>query len=218
MNRRSIVFDLDGTLIDTLPDLAAALNRLMASKGLAPLAETEIACFIGDGVGVLATRVLALRGREASKQDIAAFAADYAARPAERSLLFPGVQQALDALLRDGWLISICTNKPEAPARALLAAVGIADYFTAIGAGDTYPVRKPDPAHLIATIVAGGGYPAAAVVVGDHANDIAAARGAGLPAIFAGWGYGAREMAQGTRAVAETFAEVPALARSLLPG
>ena len=93
---------------------------------------------------------------------------------------------------------------------------GLVSLFAAIGGGDSFPVRKPDPAHLLATLEAAGGEPAHAVMAGDHANDVAAARGAGVPCIFAGWGYGPPSMAEGSVAVAQDFAEMVTIARRLL--
>jgi phosphoglycolate phosphatase len=112
----------------------------------------------------------------------------------------------------------VCTNKPERAARVLLEAVGLTRYFAAVGAGDSFPVRKPDPAHLLLTLKAAGGEPGRAVMAGDHANDVAAARGASLPCIFAAWGYGPASMAAGAVAVAHDFAELAALARRVLDG
>ncbi len=207
-----VVFDLDGTLVDTLPDLAAAVNRALAARGLAPLASAAVAAMVGDGIRMLLTRALAARGQRPAEADFPAFAADYAAHADDASCLFPGAAETLDALAGAGWRLAVCTNKPEAPARSLLAALGVLDRFDAVGAGDSFPARKPDPAHLAATLAAAGAAAREAVMVGDHANDIAVARGLGVPAIFAGWGYGRPAMAEGAAAIARSFAEIPALA------
>ena len=119
-------------------------------------------------------------------------------------------------LTAEGWRLAVCTNKPEAPARALLRAFGLDGLIAAIGGGDSFPVRKPDPAHLLATLKAAGGDPAHAVMAGDHANDVAAARGAGVPCVFAAWGYGPPEMAEGAAAVADDFAGLVRIARRLV--
>ena len=119
-------------------------------------------------------------------------------------------------LVHEGWRLGVCTNKPEAAARSLLADLGLESCFGAIGGGDSFPVRKPDPRHLLATLEAAGGCHERAVMGGDHANDVAAASGAGLPCIFAAWGYGLPEMAEGAAAVARDFAELVAIARRLL--
>ncbi len=214
--RRTLVLDLDGTLVDTLPDLRASLNRLMAAHRLEPFPAAEVAGFIGDGAGVLVRRAMAARQREPEESDFAAFLADYAAHAADESVLFPGVADALEKAQADGWRLAVCTNKPEAPARSLLEALGVAHLFSAIGGGDSFPSRKPDPAHLLATIAAAGGEPGASVMVGDHRNDVLAAGGAHIPVIFAAWGYGGSDMARGADAMAASFAEIPDLADKLL--
>ena len=126
-------------------------------------------------------------------------------------------RETLHALAGEGWKLAVCTNKPEAAARALLAALGLAPLFAAIGGGDSFPVRKPDPAHLLATLAAAGGDAGLAVMVGDHANDVAAARGAGRArASSPAWGYGPPAMAQGADAVAQDFPHMATIARQLL--
>lgn len=212
-----MILDLDGTLIDTIPDLAAALNRLLAVRGMADLTLAETASMVGDGVARLVERAFAFRGCQAGADDIAAYAADYAAHATEASRPFPGVADTLRRLVADHWRLAVCTNKPEAPARALLHAFGLDELICAVGGGDSFPTRKPDPRHMLATIAAAGGSPDRAVAVGDHANDVAAATGAGLPCIFAAWGYGTPAMAAGAAATAAAFTEIPALARALLP-
>lgn len=194
---RLVVFDLDGTLVDSAPDIHAALDRLMAARGLPPFGRAEVIGMIGDGVRVLVTRALAARGLPFEETALDAFMADYGANAAAETRLFPGIAAALEALARDGWRMAVCTNKPEAPARDLLGALGLLDRFAAIGGGDSFPVRKPDPAHLLATIEAAGGMGDGAVMVGDHRNDVSAARGAGIPCVFVGWGYGPLAMAEG---------------------
>jgi phosphoglycolate phosphatase len=212
----TLLLDLDGTLVDSVPDLAAALNRLMGARGLAPLTHAETALMVGDGVAKLVERAFAARGSAPDAGAVAEFSADYSAHAAVQTAPYPGVVEALGNLAGDGWRLAVCTNKPERAARALLGAVGLAHYFAAIGGGDSYSVRKPDPAHLLLTLQAAGGEPGRAVMAGDHANDIAAARGAGLPCIFAAWGYGPPSMAAGAAAVAQDFPELAAIARRLV--
>lgn len=217
--RRTLVFDLDGTLVDTLPDLTAALNRLLPARGLRPVTPEEARGMVGDGVAALVRRALARAGDPDppdAESVIARFTEDYTAHAAECSRLFPQVPETLERLAAQGWALAVCTNKPGMAARRLLDASGVLRHFAALGAGDSFAVRKPDPRHLTATIEAAGGDLAQAVMVGDHRNDIAAARGAGLPAIFAGWGYGGAEMAEGANAVAPTMGAVPDLATTLL--
>ena len=213
---RTLLFDLDGTLVHSVPDLAAALNRLMDARGLAPFTEPETARMVGDGVAKLIERAFAARGRMPDAEAVADFSADYQQHAAVASRPYPGVADGLRTLADGGWRLAVCTNKPERAARALLSALGLASRFAAVGGGDSFPVRKPDPAHLLATLSAAGGEPAHAVMAGDHANDVAAARGARVPCIFAGWGYGPPSMAEGADAVARDFAELMVLAGRLV--
>jgi len=214
---RTLVLDLDGTLVDSVPDLAAALNRLMAERSLASFTWPEVAAMVGDGAAALIERAFAARSRRPDAAALGAFLADYGANAARETRAFPEVEPGLRELAARGWRLAVCTNKPLAPARALLAALGLDGFFAAIGAGDSFPARKPDPAHLLATIAAAGGSPERAAMAGDHRNDIIAAAGAGIPCIFAAWGYGTPEMARGAAAIAAGFAELPDLAERLVP-
>jgi phosphoglycolate phosphatase len=215
---RILVLDLDGTLVDSVPDLAAALNRLMVQRSLAPFTWPEVAAMVGDGAAALVDRAFAARSVAADAAALAAFLADYGANAARATRAFPGVEPGLRELAARGWRLAVCTNKPAAPARALLAALGLDGLFAAIGAGDSFPTRKPDPAHLLATIAAAGGMPGRAVMVGDHRNDVIAAAGAGVPCIFAGWGYGTPAMAEGAAAIVGSFAGLMDLVERLMPG
>jgi phosphoglycolate phosphatase len=213
---RTLLLDLDGTLVHSVPDLAAALNRLLLAHGLAALSQPEVAAIVGDGVAKLVERAFAARGRAPDAGAVAAFSADYGAHAAVETMPYPGVADALRSLSDEGWRLAVCTNKPEAAARTLLGALDLARYFAAVGGGDSFAVRKPDPRHLLATLTAAGGDAGKAVMAGDHANDIAAALGAGLPCIFAAWGYGPATMAEGAVAVAQNFPELADIARRLL--
>ncbi|MDE2579998.1 MAG: HAD-IA family hydrolase [Rhodospirillales bacterium] len=213
---RTLVLDLDGTIVDSVPDLAAALNRLMATRGLAAFTEAETMAMVGDGVARLLERAFAARDRAADAGALADYAADYGAHYAVASRLYPGVAETLAALAADRWRLAVCTNKPEAPARALLDALGIGGRFAAVCGGDSFPTRKPDPAHLLGTLQRAGGTPDLAVMAGDHGNDMAAARGAGVPGIFASWGYGPPAAGAAASAIARRFTDLPALASGLL--
>jgi phosphoglycolate phosphatase len=214
---RTLLLDLDGTLVHSVPDLMAALNRLMRARGLAEFSQAETALMVGDGVAKLVERALAARGLAPDSRAVAEFSADYAAHSTEETRPYPGVADGLRLLAGEGWRLAVCTNKPESTARSLLSALQLGSLFAAIGGGDSFPVRKPDPAHLLATLRAAGGDQAHAIMAGDHANDVAAASGAGIPCIFAGWGYGPHSMAAGAIAVASDFTELVEMARQLLP-
>jgi phosphoglycolate phosphatase len=212
---RLAIFDLDGTLVDSAPDIQAALDRLMAARGLPGFTRDEVTAMIGDGVRVLVTRALAARGQPFDEAALDAFMADYEANAANETRLFPGIAEALEALQAQGWRLAVCTNKPEAAARELLGALGLLDRLAALGGGDSFPMRKPDPGHLHATIAAAGGAARGAVMIGDHRNDIAAARGAGIPCVFVGWGYGPLAMAEGAPVVARPDALAAELGAAL---
>jgi phosphoglycolate phosphatase len=212
----TLLLDLDGTLVHTVPDLTSALNRLARTRGLAGFTPPETARMVGDGIAKLVERAFAARGQAPDADAVADFAADYAMHAAVESRPYPGVGTGLRELYEAGWRLGVCTNKPQAAARALLAALGLDLFFAAIGGGDSFPVRKPDPRHLLATLVAAQGHRERAVMAGDHANDVAAASGAGIPCVFAAWGYGTPEMAKGSAAVALDFADLVTIARRLV--
>jgi phosphoglycolate phosphatase len=209
----TIIFDLDGTLVDSVPDLLASANRVMAARGLAPFTLDEVTPMVGDGAGVLVRRLLAARGQEARPKDMQDFVHDYMAHVADMTRPYPSVIDTLQVLQDAGYRMAVCTNKPEAPARAVLDALGLSRFFAAVAGGDTYTTRKPDPAHLLNTIRYAGGAPSRSIMVGDHHNDLAAATGAGIPSIFASWGYGTNT---GATAVASAFRDIPAIADRLL--
>jgi phosphoglycolate phosphatase len=143
---------------------------------------------------------------------MADFGRDYGAHFADTSRAFPGVPEFLRERVAEGWRLAVCTNKTESVARRLLETLGLMQMMSAIGGGDSFPVRKPDPAHLLATLREAGGEPEAAVMAGDHANDVMAARGAGVKSVFVTWGYGPVSMAEGADAVA---GDIPALAAAV---
>ena len=214
---RTLLFDLDGTLVDTLPDLAAALNRLMRTRSLPDLSNQQVAAMIGDGVAVLVARAFAAHDRQPDETAVADMSADYTANVAVESKAYPQVLPVLAGLAQQGWNLAVCTNKPEQASRRLLQAVGLLPLLCAIGGGDSFSTRKPDPAHLLATLAQAGGHADAAVMLGDHCNDVRAARDAGIPSIFAAWGYGAIGMADGSACIARTIAEAAVMANRLLP-
>lgn len=211
-----LVFDLDGTLVDSVPDLTSSVNRLLAARDLAPLQVPQIVAMVGDGAQALLARVFAARGLRPDASAMDDFLADYEAHAADRSVPYPSVPETLRILAELGYIMAVCTNKPEQPARRVLEELDLARYFAALGGGDSYPTRKPDPGHLLAAIKAAGADPVRAVMIGDHANDIKSARGANVPAIFAAWGYGPPEMAEGAAFTADAFGEIPGLAARLL--
>lgn len=214
---RTLLLDLDGTLVDSVPDLAAALNRLMLDRSRPPFSHAQVAAMVGDGAPALVEKAFAARGGDQDAAALAEFLADYGAHATDQTRAFPGVDETLKLLAAEGWRLAVCTNKPIAPTRALLAALELQRHFDAIGAGDSFPVRKPDPGHLLATLALTGGTAGRAVMVGDHRNDVVAARGAGIASVFALWGYGPPESGEGAAATAGSFAALPAILAALMP-
>lgn len=213
---RLLAFDLDGTLTDSVPDIAAAVNRTLAARNLPSLGNEAVAAMVGDGVKPLIERAFAAAGGVPDATAAKDYVADYESKVAVDTVLYPGVIETLDILTSQGWTLAVCTNKPERAARLLLAALGVADRFAAIGGGDSFPTHKPDPGHLRGTIAAAGGTPERTLMIGDHTNDVLTAKGCGVPAIFAGWGYGRPGMEKDAVAVAAQFSALPALVERLM--
>ena len=217
MMARTLLLDLDGTLVDTVPDLAAALNRLMRSRGLPGFTHVQVATMVGDGIAKLTERAFAAHDRQPDPQAVADLAADYTEHVAVDSKLYPGVLPVMVELVDSGWRLAVCTNKPEQATRRLLQAMGVLPLLCAVGGGDSFPCHKPDPAHLLGTLTRAAGKVTAALMLGDNRNDVLAARGAGMPSIFAAWGYGPISMADGATEVANDFPHAATLARRLFP-
>ena len=212
----TLLLDLDGTLVDSIPDLLSALNRMGKPRGFRPFDRAEITPMIGDGVRTLLERSFAARNTPFDEAAMAPYTADYAAHSSVETKPFPGVVDTLHRFADAGWRMAVCTNKLAEPTHALLAALGLTPFLAAIGGGDSFPARKPDPRHLLGTLELAGGSVDAAVMVGDHHNDVRAAMGAGVPCVFAAWGYGPLSMAEGAAAVAERFSDLPGIAAKLL--
>jgi phosphoglycolate phosphatase len=189
----TIVFDLDGTLIDTAPDLIDTLNTILSHHDVAPVAFGEARTMIGAGVKPLLQRALASKGKQFPPDEIDRLFAEYleiyAAHIADRSRPFPGLEQALDVLAGHGCRLAVCTNKLEWLSVKLLKELRLAQRFTAICGQDTFTMRKPDPDMLRLTIVRAGGDTGHAVMVGDSMTDVATARAAGIPVIAVDFGY-----------------------------
>ncbi len=188
-----LVFDLDGTLVDSVPDLAGSLDGLMAEKGLPAIGVPAARLLIGHGIPELVRGALALRGIHAgtdgAKADIARFTEIYAGRLSEATRPYPGVEPVLASLADAGWQLAVCTNKLERFARKVLSDLAMDRYFSVISGPDTYGVGKPDPQHLLRTAAAMGPAGGPVVFVGDSEVDIQTARAAGVPVIAVSYGY-----------------------------
>ena len=192
--RRAVVFDLDGTLVDTIGDLTTALNTTLTELDLAPHSEDAVRSMVGGGLAKLLERALAAHGAdlEAIGRDTAVerIFEHYAATPASSSELYPGAKETLAALTEAGIPCGICTNKPEPIARDLLEAMGIADAFGIIQGAEAGFPRKPDPAGLAHVVEMLGATPKTTLMVGDSEADVKAARAAGLKGvILVSFGY-----------------------------
>jgi phosphoglycolate phosphatase len=190
---RTVVFDLDGTLVDTAPDLINALNFILHREGLPPVPLHSARNMIGAGARRLIERGLELEGRAASFEDITRLTSDfidyYAAHIAELSRPFEGLEGALDDLGALGYRFAVCTNKLEWLSKLLLDQLALSSRFSAICGADTFGVSKPDPAILRQTIARAGGQLSSAIMVGDAGPDIGVARRAGIPVIGVEFGY-----------------------------
>ncbi len=218
--RQAIVWDLDGTLIDSAPDIAAALNALLSEHGLAGHSLEQVKSMIGSGVATLIDRGFTAAGSslDPSEADIAVkrFTALYGARAANATRLYDDVVETLEVLSASGYVHGLCTNKPRALAARILARLGIDKRFGAIVGGDCTPVRKPAPVPLLACLEGLGIATKDAVMVGDSAADLGAARAAGLPAVLVTFGYSQVPVhTLGADAVVDRLAELPAILQGL---
>lgn len=207
---RGLLLDLDGTLVDSLDDLAGALNALRAELGLPTLDRGAIEPMVGDGVAKLVARGLADGGIDATQEHIARLMTLYGGRLTRHTRPYPGVAETLPALAAAGWRLGLCTNKPEAPARAILAAFDLTRHFAVITGGDSFAARKPDPGHALQALARMGCAPAAAVLVGDSHVDLATGRNAGLPVVLMSYGYARAPVEElGADRVLARFSDLP---------
>ena len=215
----SVLFDLDGAMIDTAPDLVRALNAATAVEGLPPTSMSTVHAMVGRGAKAMIKHAYARAGAPCSEDTLARvlarFLTKYEADIAAESRPFPGLLAALDELAARGARLSVCTNKTTHLAVKLLEALGLSDRFERIVGRDSAPAPKPDPSHVLAAL--GDGDRMRAVFVGDSVIDVAAARAAGVPVIVTGHGYreGSAE-ALGGDAVAQDFSMLTEMAERLL--
>jgi len=188
-----IVFDLDGTLVDSAPDLVNALNFVLEREGLLPVPLAPARKMIGAGARAMIERALEAEGRVCTPDYVTKmtddFIAFYGDHIADNTRPFEGTEQALDDLARQGHRLAVCTNKLEWLSNRLLDKLNMSGRFAAICGADTFGVQKPDPAILRQTIARAGGTPTAAIMVGDSGPDIGVAKRAGVPVIAVDFGY-----------------------------
>ncbi|MCR9135045.1 MAG: phosphoglycolate phosphatase [Alphaproteobacteria bacterium] len=188
-----VIFDLDGTLLDTAPDLMKSLNETIGDLGLEPVRYDDITFLVGAGARAMIVRALEMRNTVVHDSEIerlfGRFIEFYANSMPGVSTPYPGLIEALDRLDAAGMSLAVCTNKTESLARRLLDLLDLTGRFSAITGGDTFPVRKPHGDHIHGTIEMALGSSNAAVMIGDSINDIHAAKNAGIPSIAVPFGY-----------------------------
>ena len=219
----TIIFDLDGTLIDTAPDLIGTLNVIFAREGLPPVPYEAARNAIGGGAKTMIARGIEAEGRVFSAQKLeqmfADFIAHYSDHVADRSRPFPGLIDALDTLAARGCRFAVCTNKLERLSVLLLGKLKLADRFVAICGQDTFGIQKPDPEILLQTLAAAGGTLRHAVMIGDSITDIRTARAAGVPVIAVDFGYSERPIAEfGPDRIINHFSQLPASIATIFSG
>lgn len=195
----TLVFDLDGTLVDSAPDLAAATNHVLANLNLTPVDESEIRPYVGHGALVMIERATAAHGRTLDRQALHGqfdiFLAYYAEHIADRSRPYDGVVDALESARAKGATLAVCTNKIERHANALLTALDLSKHFSAVTGRDSLGVWKPDPGHLTGTIARARGDASRAVMIGDSETDIRTAKAARVPVVAVDFGYSVEPVA-----------------------
>ena len=213
MEQFLLVFDLDGTLVDSAPDLRAALNEMLREHGRPPLSLAQVKHMIGDGVPTLVARALAASGGDPAAMPgaLPRFIELYEADAVRLTQPYPAVPETLAVLRRRGYRTAVCTNKPQQATLMVLEGLGLLPLFDAIAGGDRFAVRKPDPGHLLELIDAADARPEAAAMIGDSENDAAAARAAGLPLVLMRYGYARTDLdSLGADALLDDFAKLPA--------
>jgi phosphoglycolate phosphatase len=215
------IFDLDGTLVDTAPDLLATLNIILAREGCGPIESAVLRKLVGRGARVLITEALKQHGRSVEPEYLEGlfrfFLEDYVSHIAAASRPFPGVIETLTTLKARGVRMGVLTNKPHEPTLKLIGALGLDGYFGAVFGQGVKPYLKPDPRLFEAIVKKLGGAGAGAVMIGDSITDVETARAAGVPVILVSYGYTPEPASSlGADLVLDDFRAVPAAAKRLL--
>ena len=196
----AIVFDLDGTLIDSAPDLRAALNVFLVTQGRSEIDLATVHRMIGDGSTVFVRQAMEMTGDPADETElpamVRAYLDIYEANVAVLTEPYDGVLDTLAAIKKAGYRTGVCTNKPQAAALGVLDALGLAPDIDAVGGGDHYPERKPHPGHLLGLLNDLGVDPGRTIMVGDNEHDAAAAEGAGAEFVLMSYGYARKPLDQ----------------------
>lgn len=185
-----IIFDLDGTLTDSLADLTDAVNQMLPRFGRTPLAPLEVRRLVGEGARRLVEKALPGAAPAEIEEGLAIFLAYNEEHIADRTVLYPGVRETLPLLVREDRFLAVVSNKNEALCRKLLVTLGIGHHFAAVLGADSLPERKPSPLPLLHLMASFGAAPAETVIVGDSRNDLLAGQGAGITVVGCQYGYG----------------------------
>jgi phosphoglycolate phosphatase len=209
----SIVFDLDGTLIDSVPDVAVAVNKTLEEEGRRTLSLEEARNMVGQGAKVMIDDAMRATGiglsPERLDECVERYINHYKANPTQRTIIYPGVISALDVFAAEGRSMSICSNKPSVMTDLVLKELDLQKYFSVSLGGDQVPHRKPDGRHILQTLKLMGAAVERAIMVGDSVNDIQAAKQAGLPVVAVSYGYCKDPAALGADTLIDSFHELP---------
>lgn len=210
----TVIYDLDGTLIDSARDMSVAVSRVLADHGLPPVTDDDVRLFMGEGSKVTMKRAFAKGGRTLDDDEASAvtreFVRYYEADPVSHTTAFDGVADVVARFARLGLKQGVCTNKFETPSRMILKHLRLMPPITDVAGADTFTVRKPDPGHILQLIAKMGGHRDRAVMIGDSIHDVEAAHAAGLPAVLVSWGYTVKPASElGAEAVIERFGALP---------
>ena len=215
----TVIYDLDGTLIDSARDMSVAVSRVLADHELPPVTDQDVRIFMGQGSKVTMGKAFAKYGKSLDDEALSAvtreFVRYYEADPISHTTAFAGVADVVATFARLGLKQGVCTNKFEKPSRMILEHLKLMPPIADVAGADSFPVRKPDPRHILMLLERMGGDPKRAVMIGDSTHDAEAARGAGIPAVLVSWGYTAKPASElGADAVIDRFDALPdALAR-----
>jgi len=210
----TVVYDLDGTLIDSAKDMQVAVSRVLADHGLPAVTEDDVRNYMGQGSKVTMGKAFAKYGRTLDDGALSAvtreFVRYYEADPVGHTTAFAGVAEVVARFARLGLKQGVCTNKFERPSRMILEHLKLMPPIADVAGADTFPVRKPDPKHILMLVERMGGNPQRTVMIGDSIHDVEAAHAAGLPAVLVSWGYTDRPASElGAEAVIERFDALP---------
>lgn len=210
----TVIYDLDGTLIDSARDMRVAVSNVLADHGLPPVTDDDVRIYMGQGSKITMGKAFGKYGKTLDDEALSAvtreFVRYYEADPISHTVAFDGVAEVVAHFARLGLKQGVCTNKFEKPSRIILEHLKLMPPIGDVAGADTFPVRKPDPRHILLLVERMGGDPRRTVMIGDSIHDVEAAHRAGLPAVLVSWGYTARPASElGAEAVIDRFDALP---------